>query len=497
MGERTPHIVAAVDLGSNSFHMKVARVVDGHFHVVDRLKEMVRLAAGLDAEGRLDAQAVARALACLERFGQRLRDIPPEGVRVVGTNTLRRARNAAEFLREAKRILGHPIEIISGIEEARLVYLGVAHSVPQTQDRRLVVDIGGGSTEVIIGRGFKPLYLESLYMGCVGFSRCFFGDGIIDAGRMRRAELAAMQELEPLATPYRRLGWDAAIGSSGTVVSIAEVIRHKRWGERGITAPGLARLRESLIAAGHVERLDLPGLERRRAPVFPGGVAILSALFETLGIKRMERSLGALREGLLYDLLGRLGPEDVRETTVLELMSKHRVDEGQAARVERTAMRLREQVTGSWGLGKERWGDCLRWAASLHEVGLAIAHSGYHKHGAYLLEHADLAGFSQEEQLLLAALVRAHRRKFPPQAFAALPGGRTRARRLAVLLRVAAVLHRSRSDSIDPEVVARADGDSLSLELPEGWLAAHPLTQADLEQEAAYLRAAGFKLTFG
>lgn len=489
-------VVAAVDLGSNSFHLKVAQVIDGHFHVVDRLKEMVRLAAGLDITNQLDGDATERALTCLERFGQRLENIPAEHVRVVGTNTLRRARNAREFLRQAEAALGHPIDVISGIEEARLIYAGVAHHVPLNDEQRLVIDIGGGSTELIIGKSFSPLLLESLYMGCVSFSRMYFPDGKIRRERMRRAELAALQELEPIYSLYKRTGWTTAYGASGTIINIHEVIRENGWSEKGITQNALKQLRAAVLAAGHTDQLCLPGLQKERAPVFPGGVAILSALFEALGIKRLDRSNGALREGLLYDVLGRLGPEDTREATVEGLMSRYRVDAEQATRVELNAIRLKDQVSKAWRLRKQAYEDMLKWAARLHEIGLAIAHSQHHRHAAYLLEHADMPGFSHQEQALLAVLVRAHRRKFPPEAFEMLNGGRTRAIRLAVLLRLAVVLNRSRSDTSPPELTIEADDERLTLSFPEGWLAEHPLTRVDLELEAAYLKQAGIRLRY-
>ncbi len=275
-------IIAAVDLGSNSFHMKVARVMDSQLAVIDRMRDTVRLAAGLTERGKLRQKACRKALATLERFGQRLRDVPSSNVRAVGTNTLRRAHNSDAFLVEAEEALGHPIEVISGREEARLIYLGVAHSTAQDAGRRLVVDIGGGSTELIIGRNFDTLRTESLYMGCVGMSREFFAGGAIDARRMRAAELAARQELESVEESYRRLGWNSAVGSSGTVRNVREVLHSQEWSRRGITAKGLRKLRDALIQAGSAERLGLRGLQPERAPVFAGGVAILVAIFDAL-----------------------------------------------------------------------------------------------------------------------------------------------------------------------------------------------------------------------
>ena len=489
--------VAAIDLGSNSFHMIVARPNGGELAVVDRLREMVRLAAGLDEQRRLKADAQRRALDCLERFGQRLRDMPAGSVRAVGTNTLRSAHNAGEFLEVAEQALGHPIEIISGVEEARLIYLGVAHSTPGTTGPRLVMDIGGGSTELIIGEGFEPRRMESLYMGCVNMSQRHFPDGAITAKRWQKALLAARQELEPLETSYRRLGWDEAIGASGTIRAVRSVVQAAGWSSAGISYDSLKRLAETLIKAGDVDKLKLAELSAERAPVFAGGVAVLLATFEALGIDQMRVSDGALREGLLYDLLGRIRHEDVRSRSVESLAGRYHIDLEQSERVARTAEQCLGQVSGAWELDGEEPARWLRWAAWLHEVGLDIAHSQYHKHGAYILENADLAGFSRQEQRVLAGLVRLHRRKFASTVVKALPEDwRQPITYLAVLLRLSAVLHRSRSATPLAPLELKASEKRLQLRFPEGWLDEHPLTRADLEQEAAYLKSARLALDF-
>ncbi|MHB1240793.1 MAG: exopolyphosphatase, partial [Gammaproteobacteria bacterium] len=439
-----PETVAAVDLGSNSFHMLVARLLDGQLSVVDRLHDMVRLAGGLDAERRITQEAAQRALACLERFGQRLRHMAPGSVRAVGTNTLRSARNAPEFLAAAEQALGHPIEVISGVEEARLVYAGVSHSVADDGSRRLAMDIGGGSTELIIGEHFEPVHMESLYMGCVTMSRAHFADGEITPKRWRRAELAARTELEPHVEAFRRLGWGDAIGASGTLRAILRAVLESGWSDAGITLPALRRLQEALLKAGHVGRIKLPGVSEARVPVFPGGVAVALATFEALGIERMRVSDGALREGLLFDLIGRHAQDDVRGRTVTNLASRYNVDLAQAQRVERTALDFLGQVAGTWSLDEDASERLLSWAARLHELGMGIAHSGYHKHGAYVLANADLAGFSRRDQQLLAAVVRAHRRKFPVAVLRELPAAWIQpATRLALILRLAVVVHRS------------------------------------------------------
>jgi len=492
-----PELVAAVDLGSNSFHMIVAGLKDDQLQVIDRLREMVRLAAGLDDKRRLTTEATQRALACLERFGQRLRDMPPGSVRAVGTNTLRQARNAKAFLAAAERALGHPIEVISGIEEARLVYLGVAQGVPTDDKRRLVIDIGGGSTEVIIGRQSEPIAADSLYMGCVSMSRAHFADGAISRKRMRRAELAARVEFEPLENQYRTVGWDSATGTSGTIRAIEAVVHEAGWCDEGITLSALEHLAETLVKAGHVERLRLSGLSDERVPVFPGGVAILLAAFHALGIDRLQVSDRALREGLLYDLVGRIRHQDVRGRSVDTLAAGYQVDAKQAQRVEHTALHCLGQVAAAWGLGDEQAEQLLAWAARLHELGLAIAHSQYHKHGAYIVQHSDLPGFSRAEQALLAALVRGHRRKFRTAIFQTLPEDWSDAvQHLAVLLRLAVLLHRGRGDAPLPEIKLATEEDGLHVDFPAGWLDAHPLTHADLAQEAGDLKKAGLTLSF-
>jgi exopolyphosphatase/guanosine-5'-triphosphate,3'-diphosphate pyrophosphatase len=438
-----------------------------------------------------------RAIECLRRFGQRLRGIAARNVRIVGTNTLRKARNRAQFIARAERALGHAIDIIAGHEEARLIYLGVSHSLEDDSERRLVVDIGGGSTELILGRHFKPEQTESLYMGCVGMSRSFFKDGVIDSGRMQAAEIAAMRELETITARYRRVGWESAIGSSGTILTIQAAVLNQGWGKDGIAVGALRKLRKLLIDAGHLEELSLPGLERERAPVFPGGVAILTAVFDSLGIDHMRVANGALREGLLYDLLGRIHHEDVRERTVEDLMRRYQINPHQAKRVEAAARMLFKQIGGTWGLVEEEHGQLLSWAARLHEIGLTISHSQYHKHGAYLVRHMDMPGFSQEDQHLLSVLIRGHRRKFLTEEFSALGEDKAEtAQHLCLLLRIAVLLHRSQVETPLPPVAMEVDETSIRLRFPEGWLKEHPLTQADLEEEVGYIRAIGFKLKF-
>lgn len=493
MAELAFDTLGAVDLGSNSFHLVIARVVHGELQVVDRLRESVRLAAGLGADQRLAEDAQARALAALDLFGQRLRDLPPGAVRAVGTSTLRKAKNSGDFLERARRQLGHPIEIVSGREEARLVYLGVAHSVSDEPGPRLVVDIGGGSTECIIGERYEPVLADSLDMGCVSYTQQYFGEGEIKKEHFRAAETAAQLELQPIERRYRRVGWDTAVGSSGTIEAVAQVLRDNGWG-KAITAAGLDKLKKALLQTGRIAKLNLPGLRPDRAAVFPAGVAILSALFETLQIQRMDVAGGALREGVLYDLLGRIRHEDLRDRTIAAIASRWHADLEQAARVERTAMGLLKQVATAWSLGGEQPRQLLSWAARLHEVGLAVAWSGYHKHGAYLVANCDMPGFSRDEQAAVAELIRVHRRKLAV-LFRDLPPLRSEMTlRLAILLRLAVLLNRSRSSRPLPLLALDFDKQLLTLRAPQRWLDDHPLLVADLEREREELAVLGLTL---
>ena len=497
MSNAIPTSIAAIDLGSNSFHLIVANTDTDNFRVVDRMREMVRLAAGLDGDNNLTDKAIVRATDCLERFGERVRDMPRNAVRVVGTNTLRKARNAFSFISRAEAALGHSIDVISGYEEARLIYLGVSHGLDDEADLRLVVDIGGGSTEFILGRRFDPQYLESKHVGCVSSSHAYFADGRIDATRMRAAEIAVLQELESMEASYRRVGWQSVIGASGTILSIHDIVIAEGWSEEGITPRALAELRQTMLDAGHVDALNLNGLSAERRPVFPGGVAILIAVFEALGIERMRVSDGALREGVLYDLVGRIHSEDVRERTVGELAERYRIDLEQGERVRETAETLLQQIAENWQLTAEDYHRMLRWAARLHEIGLSISHNQYHKHGGYLLTNLNMPGFAHTEQRRLAVLVRGHRRKMPVAEFAKLPTAYSQSiARLCVILRLAIMVHRRRSQEPPPPISMNAANSTIKVKYPPEWLNAHPLTRADLEQEAVYLKTAGFKLEF-
>lgn len=490
-----PDVLAAVDLGSNSFHMVVARHSHGQLTIMDRLRESVRLASGLDERGRLSRESTDRALATLAMFGQRLKDMRATSVRVVGTNTLRKAHRKAGFLERASALLGHPIEIISGIEEARLIYAGVSQTMPLELGRRLVIDIGGGSTECVIGEGYHPVMLESLYMGCVAMSDKFFPSGRFGLKKFEKAVVECEIEVEPIVNPYREIGWQHCVGASGSIKAIFDVIKEISPSAVGITAKGLQAIVGRLVDAGSVSQAKFANLAPERWPVFAGGLAILTALFNTLKIEEMRVAEGALREGLLYDLLGRYSNKDARERSVQSMMARFHVDGSQAARVEATVLELLAQVRKSWSLEDELTDRVLSWSAKLHEIGLDIAHTSHHKHAAYLLEHADMPGFPREEQRLLAMVVGSHRRKLAlTRVDELMPPWHVKSLYLIVLLRLSVLLNRGRSRDPLPKIRLTPASSGLAVRFPRGWLKLHALTRADLDVEIQFLKAAGFRL---
>ena len=491
-------LLAAIDLGSNSFHMVVSRYVLGQLRTVDRLRETVRLAEGLDGKGGLDPAVRQRAFDCLSRFGQRVRDIPPQRVRAIATNTVRRLKEPQAFLMPAESALGHAIEVVAGREEARLIYLGVAHAQPPKPSHlRLVMDIGGGSTECIIGSGFEAIERESLQLGCVATTRRFFGNGKLSRKRWRDALAEVSAEFQQFSGTYRTLGWDEVLGSSGTIKAIGEVCASMKLTKGAISAEALPVVRDRMLQADRIDAIDLPGLSSDRRPVIAGGILVLEAAFDALGLKRMMVSKAAMREGVLYDMLGRGGAHDPRDASVAALVERYGIDRTQAARVEATAMRLFDQVADNWQLEDD---DRLMLARAtrLHELGLAIAHSQYHVHGAYVIEHSDISGFSRQQQQFLAALVRTHRRGIPKSAFDALPDRLLApVRRSAALLRLAVLLHRAHDGDAIPTLDARADGNALTLGLAQRWLEARPLLKADLDSEPEHIADLGITLDFG
>lgn len=492
-----PETVAAVDLGSNSFHMIVGKLDNKQLVIVDRLRDAVRLGGGLQADKTLSDDAWERALESLSRMGQRLRALPHHAVRAVGTNTMRQIRDGGAFLQAAEDALGHPIEIIGGREEARLVYLGVAHGLAAGDETRLVVDIGGGSTELILGEGLEARERESLFMGCVSMTVRFFPDGKITQDAMESAVLAGRVEMRPVRRLFHANEWQTAVGSSGTIKAIEKVVVSNGWSDEGITKASLKKLRRALVAAGNIGELSLEGLSDDRRPVFAGGVAVLSAVFKALDIEHMKVSDLALREGLLYELVGHIQHVDVRDSTVRAVMQRFGVDTKQANRVEATARALLRQVQDNWELDDPEHVLMLNWACRLHEIGLAVSHNSFHKHGAYIVANADLPGFSRQQQAVLAALIRVHRRKFIDGEFGKLPPHIAEcAKRLTVLLRLSVLMHRGRGGSHKPPLKMTADAMDLRLEFPEDWLHEHPLTEAEIKREAEYLSSAGFTLNY-
>ncbi len=482
------NLIAAIDLGSNSFRLQVGRIVNDQIYPLDGLKESVRLAAGLSADKILDLDAQQRGVAALQRFRERLHDFDAGAVRAVATNTLRVAKNSAEFLLRAEAALGFPIEVIAGREEARLIYVGVAHTLPDPHKQQLVVDIGGGSTEFVIGKSFEPLLLESRYMGCVGYSLRFFPNGRVDKRSLKEAELAARRELQTIVAAYREAGWEEAVGSSGSAKALAEILEQNGFSHSGITREGLERFRAELLRAGRIDALDLAGLKGDRLPVILGGFAIMSAVFKEFDIEQMVFSEGALRLGVLYDLLGRYHHHDLRDATVSAFVRRYNVDLRQAQQVADTACHLLNQVEPAMADPENLDRRFLSWAALLHEIGISVAHSSYHKHSAYIVANADMPGFSRMDQGRLSRLVLSHRGKLErvasidPNSVDWL---------LIACLRLAVVIHRARDARGTPPIVLRREGRGFSVNTPPGWLQKLPLTAAALDEEQRQWSALG------
>lgn len=488
-------LLAALDLGSNSFHLIIARVEHGEMRPVEVLSEKVQLGAGV-VDDQLCQAAIQRGLDCLSRFAQLLGSVEPERVRVVGTNALRQAHNRRDFTVPAAEILGTRVDVIYGSEEARLVYLGVAHTLSDDARSRLVVDIGGGSTEFIIGKRFEPKRLESLQMGCVTFSRSCFPDGKITAESYRRAYNEARVETSHIARHFNARHWTEAVGSSGTLNAIAAIIAANGWTKGPITRKALEKLEKKLLKFKHFDQIKLSGLSENRRNVIVAGVAVAAALFDILGIKNMRTSKGALREGVIYDLMGRLSHEDVRERTVSALTQRYGVEEATANIVDRRCRLFFDATRDAWKLEKQDW-ELLHWAARSHEIGMAISHKHFNRHTAYLLRNADLPGFSQEEQELLAVITQGQRGKVDSRLLDAISSaGHKRLIYLLSIMRLAGRFKYVEALEELPDFSVEAGESTLSLAFPEGWMDAHPLSVSELEQEQAYLKKLGLELSF-
>jgi exopolyphosphatase / guanosine-5'-triphosphate,3'-diphosphate pyrophosphatase len=480
-------LLAAVDLGSNSCRLEIGRIESGQLVRVDYIKEMVRLGGGLDRELMLSEAAMQRALECLARFGERLRGFARQQVRAVATQTLREAKNRDEFLKRAIKALGFPIEVIAGREEARLIYSGVSHLLPDSRERRLVVDIGGRSTELILGKQLDPEQAESFKVGSVSMSMRFFVEGNLQAKAFDNAVIAACAEFEEAQELFHASQWDSAYGSSGTIGAIAEILRLNGVAAQGITAPGLTWCKTQLLAAGHIKRLQIAGLKEDRKPVIAGGLAVLTAVFETFEIEQMQAADGALRQGVLFDLIGRREERtDVRTQTVQRLQQRFGVDVAQAHRVEAAALMLYAQIAAR---AEDEERRMLTWACGLHELGMAVSHSEFHKHGAYIIANADAAGFSQPQSVRLADLVLAHRgglRKVEPRlsdaAFV----------QQLVCLRLAALLAHARRPLEKKAVQLLREDQKFVVHINATWASKHPQSVYLLQEEAECWRKSGW-----
>ncbi|MDE2047044.1 MAG: Ppx/GppA family phosphatase [Betaproteobacteria bacterium] len=477
-------LLAAVDLGSNSFRCEIGRLSGPQIVRADYLKETVRLGAGLDERGWLTEPVMARALACLERFAERVRDFKPEYVRAVATQTVREAQNRAEFLRRAEQVLRFPVELISGREEARLIYSGVAHLLPSSSERRLVIDIGGRSTELILGSDLVPGTAESYRVGSVSLSQRYFSDGRFTERAFEQARIAAAAAFEESIEVFGRAHWDVAYGSSGTVGAIADLLAANTLGDGEVTRDGLAWCRERMVKAGSVERLRVTGLKDDRKAVLGGGLAVLEALFDTFELDCLNAARGALRHGVLFDLVGRQAPggEDLRHMTVERLRQDFRADAAQARRVEDACVALYRMLQPE--PDDERLAE-LQWAARLHEIGMAVSHSEYHRHGAYIIEKADAAGFSQSQQQLIANLVLGHRGGL--RKIEVLTLDRSFTLQL-IALRLGSLLCHARRTPSTPNLRLRREQDRIWVELASAWAAEHPQSLHLLREEVEIWR---------
>ncbi len=486
---------AAIDLGSNSFHMAVAGATSTHLQMIDKMRQPVRLGSGLDKDNNITPDTMDRALKCLELFQHRLRGVPSSQIRTVGTNTLRRARNAQEFNQRAESILGAPIDIISGREEARLIYTGIVYGRHDNR-KRLVIDIGGGSTELIIGTGINPVIMESVNMGCVSATQKWFSNADANIAKqfdkaIRRSQL----ELRAITEQYRRSGWEVCIGSSGTIKAVERILVALGHTEHGINSEGLEATRKLLTKKGVSALSDISTISDDRKAVILGGLAVLIATFRSLKIDFMNVSHAALREGVIVDLAGEKLNEHVRHNAITDIQRRFQIDKEQASRVSSTADMIFDSVSKAWGLDDRQHRTALHYACALHEIGLSVAHVQYHKHGDYLLSHADMLGFSRNDQNMLAGLVRNHRRKVALNVANRLSAPhKDRFFHLLVILRLAVLFHRTRQASAAPPITISVTTNSLIITLPHQWLSENPLTHADLISEIGPTKAAGFTL---
>lgn len=483
-------VLVTVDLGSNSFRLQVCRNERGQLFVLDSLKEMVRLGAGLDENKFLTQEAQEQALVCLEKFGERIRDFQKQQVRVVATNTFRVAKNSAQFIAKAEKALGFPIEVIAGREEARLIYLGVAHTLPDTGEKRLVVDIGGGSTEFIIGEGLKAKVTESLPLGCVSYSLRFFADGNVNKNNFQAAVMAARAEIQCVAPAIMAEGWQVAVGASGSARSIRDVFEAENDDWTLITLPLMHKVAKEIITAGSVKKAKLSGLKADRAEVFLGGLTVMTAVFEELHIDSMSVTDAALRDGVLYDLLGRQLSKDIRDATVTRFKQRYHIDVPQTFRVNKLATLFLQSLNVADTTYGEPWFKSIEWAAKLHEIGLTISHAAYHKHSAYIIANADMPGFSRKEQQKLSLLILGHRGDLKKMQDV-IPDERYWLPILA--LRLAVLLCRGRKEvQLPKDFCLTLSKKKVKLLIDHTWLKKNPLTASALSQEELQWRKIGY-----
>ncbi|WP_104400521.1 exopolyphosphatase [Vibrio penaeicida] len=490
--------IAAIDLGSNSFHMVVAKVVEQDLQIVSRHKQRVRLASGLDDLNNIDNAAMQRGLDCLTIFAERLQGFAPENVRIAATHTLRQANNAHIFIQRAAGILPFPIEIISGLEEGRLIYTGVAHTQPESETK-LVIDIGGGSTEMIIGTGFEPTMINSKRMGCVSFTDKYFTNGKLNRKNFTKAEIAVEQRLESLTNKYIKHGWDVAIGSSGTTKAIREVLINMGYEDGIITLKRLQHLIDELLQFDFINDISLPGLTEERQPVFAAGVVILEGIFKALSIEKLHFSPGALREGLLYEMEERFERSDIRMRTTENLARKHLVDLEHADKVRKQANTFLHQLAPQIGIKKSsELFDLLGWSALLHEVGLSISYQGFHRHSEYILKNTNMPGFNQEQQLVLATLARFQRKALKLHELPEFALFKTKhILPLIRIMRLAVLINGQRNDSPTPNIQIELEEHAWHLKCnDENWLEDNKLLEADLALEKEIWKTADWVLDY-
>ena len=484
-------LLGAVDLGSNSFRVEIGQVHGDRITTQSYWKETIRLAGGFDEAGALTPEAQARALGALSRFRERLGNLPPERERAVGTQAMRAATNSAEFLKKAEAALGYRIDILSGHEEARLVFKGCARTLPPSEKRRLIVDIGGASTELIIGEGLEAERCESFRIGCVNTSIRFFQDGRITAKSIERAVLACQAELEESITRFGAGNYEEAFGSAGTFGAMSDIARASGWSDGTVTLEHLERIRKQLLEAKDVKNIRFDGLKEDRKEVIAGGLAVLLAVYKTLGIETMRPASGALRVGLLYDLLGRVSDKDTRDITVESMMSAAQIDREQAVRVADITEKLYTALRPSASPDDLKY---VRWGALLHEVGMNISSSRYHRHSWYVVSNADMPGFGRQDQDIMATFVLSQRgnlKKIEDALDTIITCEAAFALRLAVIF-----AHARRPVELPVMTFIRKGPRELVVKLDGVWLNAHPLTDVLLKDESAAWAKIGRQVTF-